>query len=138
MKKLILILLISLFSLDTYSQNMVGYSWSDVYKLMDESGYIVTKGRTKADVPYILARNSGISRGYYFTENNLCFLYIYFVDGATYLDISKALIDDGYVRVDEKFYKGKFIAQIDWNKDMSGYVCTILLNTEKEEKFNHN
>ena len=125
MKKLILLIFILFASVSSKAQNFVGYSWSDVYKNMDSNGFIIYKGNTEDNIPYIMGTDDGTIRLYYFTPNNQCYLYVYSVRGATFEQYEKALFDEGYVRMGEKFYKDNLSAEIKWNKKLSTYTTGI-------------
>ena len=125
MKKLILLIFILLASVSSKAQNFVGYSWSDVYKNMDTNGFIIYKGNTEDNIPYIMGTDDGIVRIYYFAPNNQCYLYVYSVRGTTFEQHEKALFDEGYIRMGEKFYKDNFSAEIKWNKKLSTYSTGI-------------
>jgi len=125
MKKLILLIFILFASVSSKAQNFVGYSWSDVYKNMDTNGFIIYKGNTEDNIPYIMGTDDGTIRLYYFAPNNQCYLYVYSVRGATFEQYEKALFDEGYVRMGEKFYKDNLSAEIKWNKKLSTYTTGI-------------
>lgn len=125
MKKLLLVIVMMIVSATLNAQNLIGHSWSDVYQNMDSYGHIINKGVTDDNIQYIMASDNGTIRLYYFTPNNLCYLYIYAVNAATFEQHEKALIDEGYVRMGFKFYKGEFSAEIKWNQKLSTYTTAI-------------
>jgi len=125
MKKLLLVIVMMIVSVTLNAQNLIGHSWSDVYQNMDSYGHIINKGVTDDNTQYIMASDNGTIRLYYFTPNNLCYLYVYAVKNTTFEQHEKALFDEGYVRMGSKFYKGEFSAEIKWNQKLSTYSTGI-------------
>ena len=125
MKKLLLVIVMMIVSVTSNAQNLIGHSWSDVYQNMDSNGYIINKGVTKDNVQCIMASENGTIRLYYFTPNNLCYLYVYAVKNTTFEQYEKALFDEGYVRMGTKFYKEEFSAEIKWNQKLLTYTTGI-------------
>ena len=128
MKKYILILFLLLFSNTSFSQNMIGESWSDVMKMVKENGLIIDYGETEGNIRYISGMDKGRVRIYYFTDNNLCFSYGLIVDNGTYEIYRRSLIENGYVSLGNRFYKDKFVADIVWVKEEEMYV--LILNSK--------
>jgi hypothetical protein len=125
MKKLLLVIVMMIVSVTSNAQNLIGHSWSDVYQNMDSNGHIINKGVTKDNVQCIMAIDNGTIRLYYFTPNNLCYLYVYAVKNTTFEQYEKYLFDEGYVRMGTKFYKGEFSAEIKWNQKLLTYTTGI-------------
>lgn len=114
MKTLLTILFGVLLSVNAQSQNMVGQSWSDVYKFVYSKGYIVDNGTTDTEdkFPYISAKDDIALRIYYFAKNNMCIMSILIVNGATFDMYESSLLKEGYRRLGNKYYMDDYVAEI--------------------------
>jgi hypothetical protein len=127
MKKLIFTLGLVLLSFYSFSQNALGYSYSDIKKLMINEGHIIDEGFTSKDnTKYINGYGSNTIRLYFFTENNICFFYVFCVKGANFSNYEKSLLDDGFKRLNDKYYKGQYIANIFYNEELEAW-CTSFI-----------
>ena len=67
MKKIIATAVMILIGLASYSQNLIGESFRDVKKTMNEKGFILREGYTdESKVYYLLAYDNAEIRVYYF------------------------------------------------------------------------
>ena len=87
------------------AQNMLGYSIKDVRENLDREGLIITSGYTKTDsIFYIIGEDSNVFRVYYFDSTNKCITYLAFIDASEEY-LAKVLLDKGYYKVGDYFYK---------------------------------
>ena len=127
MKKFILTLSLILLSFYSFSQNALGYSYNDVKTLMINNGHIIDEGYTSDDnTRYINGYDSNIIRLYFFTESNICFLYIICVKGANFSNYEKSLLNEGFKRLNNKYYKEQYVANIFYNEKLEAW-CTSFI-----------
>lgn len=123
MKKLLLLLGLILMIAKTNAQNCLGESYIDVKKIMIDKGYIVNEGRTtKDDLRYISGSDDVGYRIYYFSVNNVCIFYSLYVNGATFENYERSLLDKGYKRLSDFYILDEFRAEIIWSKVFEGYT----------------
>lgn len=115
------ILILSMFN--TWAQNCLGQSYSDVKKLMTDMGYIVNEGNSKKDgIKYITGNDELTYRIYFFSINNVCVSYVLHVREATFDVYERTLYDKGYLRLGDLYVKDDQIAQIYFSDLFKGYV----------------
>lgn len=133
MKKLFTLFSFILLSHFSFSQNAIGYSWSDVNKMVKQEGFIVDYGQTKNKISYISGSDNGKIRIYYFTDNNVCFSYVLIIENADFNLYRESLIENGYVGVGGKYYKDNYVAEIVWMESEKIHILKFNFN-EKNTK----
>lgn len=100
MKKILLLVLLSILPIWVFSQNFIGYSIKDVWEYFDSRGYIIQKGWTDdGKYFYLSASDKERSKVYYFTESNICFLFSIVFYDISRSDIIKILNSIGYKQI---------------------------------------
>lgn len=123
MKKIFLTCILILSMFNTWAQNCLGQSYSDVKKLMTDMGYIVNEGNSKKDgIKYITGNDELTYRIYFFSINNVCVSYVLHVREATFDVYERTLYDKGYLRLGDLYVKDDQIAQIYFSDLFKGYV----------------
>lgn len=123
MKKMFLTCILILSMFNTWAQNCLGQSYSDVKKLMTDMGYIVNEGNSKKDgIKYITGNDELTYRIYFFSINNVCVSYVLHVREATFDVYERTLYDKGYLRLGDLYVKDDQIAQIYFSDLFKGYV----------------
>lgn len=124
MKKFILTIFFVLTTIYCQSQIALGYSFNDVKTMMTTAGHILDEGVTEKDnIRYITAYGSELMRLYFFTENNVCFLYVYAVKNSTYRDHEQVILKEGYRVVKDGYVNDQYFVRIFYN-DKLGLWCT--------------
>ena len=126
MKKLIITLLLSIIFLTTKAQNLIGNSARDVYKSLNEKGYIIQKGYTDENIFYISASDNESIRIYYFSNNNICVFFALSYKGFTYQEITNALDKAGYWQVKNIFYTNDYKATIVYMNEYDCYFVVVV------------
>lgn len=117
-KRLIIGVLFLFLTVSSQAQNMLGYSVKDIKENLNTEGVIITSGYTTDDnTYYITGRDATLMRVYYFDSNNRCVVYLAFIDTSKE-QLSKSLINIGYYKVGETFYKDDYKVVILYDEDI--------------------
>lgn len=132
MKNLILTISLLLTSVVSYSQNLIGSSLRDVNKELDSKGFIINQGWTNDGLYYTSGADKQTFRIYYFTKQNICFMYAISFFGLTYRENEALLLSTGYWKSSNQDYyvNDNYMATIIWMHEYQEYFITILPKTK--------
>jgi len=129
MKKIIATAAMILIGLASYSQNLIGQSFRDVKKEMNEKGFILTEGYTDENkIYYLLAYDNNETRVYYFSSANICIVYEYSPKGVPRATMEKGLFNAGYHKnLNGDYDNENYTAIISYSADIKRWVVTMIL-----------
>lgn len=129
MKKIIATTVMILIGLASYSQNLIGESFRDVKKTMNEKGFILREGYTdESKIYYLLAYDNAEIRVYYFNASNTCIVYEYSPKNVLRATMEQGLFNAGYHKNTNGDYDSEnYTAMISYSQDNKSWVVTMIL-----------
>ena len=126
MKKITITITMILIGLASYSQNLIGDSFRDVKKAMNDNGYKLEEGYTDDKIYYLLASDKSSFKGYYFTDANICNSYVVCHYGYTYGETETVLNNAKYYKNSNgDFISGVYIARIKYLPESKEWYVII-------------
>ena len=125
MKKIITIIALILIGFTSYGQNLLGQSFRDVKKKMNEKGFIIEE-KLVDDIYRLQASDNAEIRFYYFRDDNTCYAYRRFVFDQTYSELESVLLNVGYTKISNRiFTTDKYKAEIEFLEKEKQWFVTI-------------